>query len=96
MGPIPWMLMGELFTVELLGAASSIAVLANWFFAFVVTLSYQPLVDYLNIANVFWLFAALMVAATCFTFLVVPETKGKSVQTIQQELEGRRKSVGSF
>ncbi|RXG61007.1 Facilitated trehalose transporter Tret1 [Armadillidium vulgare] len=37
-GPIPWLMMGELFSPDVKELAASIALLANWIFAFVTTL----------------------------------------------------------
>ncbi|RXG62311.1 Solute carrier family 2, facilitated glucose transporter member 12, partial [Armadillidium vulgare] len=42
-GPIPWLMMGELFSPDVKELAASIALLANWIFAFITTLIYQPL-----------------------------------------------------
>lgn len=92
MGPIPWMLMGELFTVELKGNASSLAVMLNWFLVFLVTKTFPSMKVVFNGSGTFWIFAVIMAIATVFTFIVVPETKGKSIQEIQGELLGRRRN----
>ncbi|KAB7497329.1 hypothetical protein Anas_10010, partial [Armadillidium nasatum] len=42
-GPIPWLMMGELFSPDVKELAASIALFANWIFAFITTLIYQPL-----------------------------------------------------
>lgn len=90
MGPIPWMLTGEMFTVELKGNASSLAVLLNWFLVFLVTKTFPTMKVVLNTSGAFWAFAVVMGLATVFTFFVVPETKGKTAQEVQAELLGRK------
>lgn len=92
MGPIPWMLMGEMFTVELKSNASGLAVMLNWFLVFLVTKTFTSLQSTFNGSGTFWIFAVIMALATVFTFVVVPETKGKSIQEIQEELIGRRRN----
>lgn len=82
--------MGELFTVELKGAATSIAVMVNWLGVFLVSKEFPVLNELLGTAICFWIFAAIMVFATVFIVVVVPETKGKSIQEIQDELAGRK------
>ena len=90
MGSIPWILTGELFTVELKGTATSLAVMVNWFLVFLVTKTFPAMKDALGSAIPFWIFAGIMIGATIFTIFCVPETKGKSVEAIQDELNGAK------
>lgn len=89
-GPIPWMIMGELFTPELKGVASGIAVLTNWFLTFVVTKSFDSMVAAFGISGTFFTFMAFVFAGLVFVQVVLPETRGKSLQEIQDELNGRK------
>ena len=43
MGPIPWLIMSEVFPARVRAAASSAAALANWTCSFIVTLSYASM-----------------------------------------------------
>jgi len=88
MGPIPWMLMGELFPAETKAVASGIAVMLNWFLVFLVTKTFPAMNEGLGADVTFWIFAAIMAAGTAFTYFFIPETKGKSSQEIQEELQG--------
>ena len=88
LGPIPWMLMGELFPVETKAVASSLAVMLNWFLVFLVTKTFPSMKEGLGAATTFWIFAAIMAIATVFEMFAVPETKGKTLQEIQHELSG--------
>ncbi|XP_067006760.2 facilitated trehalose transporter Tret1 isoform X2 [Anabrus simplex] len=98
-GPIPWMMMGELFPASVKGAASGLAVTLNWVLVFTVTKSFQNLLTALGLHFTYWLFAIICAIAAVFVFFVVPETKGKSLQEIQDELNGpfisRRKPANS-
>lgn len=89
-GPIPWMMMGELFAPDVKGIASSIAVMFNWTLVFIVTKCFGIMNDGLGGDVTFWIFAACMVVATLFVAIVVPETKGKSTAEIQSILNGGR------
>ncbi|XP_029167631.1 facilitated trehalose transporter Tret1-like [Nylanderia fulva] len=88
MGPIPWMLMGELFPAETKAVASGIAVMLNWFLVFLVTKTFPMMNDELGADATFWIFAGIMVVGTVFIYFFIPETKGKSSQEIQEELQG--------
>lgn len=87
-GPIPWMMVGELFAPEVKGSATGIAVALNWISAFIVTLCFVFLVKNLGSAATFWIFSVICFVGTLFTFVLVPETKGKTLNQIQRELGG--------
>ncbi|XP_020799951.1 facilitated trehalose transporter Tret1-2 homolog isoform X1 [Drosophila serrata] len=89
-GPVPWLMMGELFATDIKGFAGSLAGTSNWLLAFVVTKTFDDLNEGLGIGGTFWLFAGLTVLGVFFVFFAVPETKGKSLNEIQQELAGNR------
>jgi SP family facilitated glucose transporter-like MFS transporter 8 len=85
-GPLPWMMMGELFAPNVKGVASSIAVCTNWTLVFLVTFSFGKLIDGLGEHSTFWSFAVICGVATVFIYYLVPETKGKSLTEIQRIL----------
>ena len=87
-GPIPWMMVGELFAPHIKGFASSLSCVLNWILAFIVTKFYSDLVSAFSIQATFWIFAVLSAIGTVFVFFIVPETKGKTVDEIQRELGG--------
>jgi sugar porter (SP) family MFS transporter len=87
-GPIPWLLLGELFASEIKGTASSISALINWLMAFLVTKFYSSLVEAINGSSTFWIFTGCLVISVIFVFFVMPETRGKTLEEIQIELGG--------
>lgn len=82
-GPVPWMLMGELFSPEIKGVASGLGVLSNWIFASLVTFCFPQMTSSIGYHITFYIFAGIMASATVFVYLVVPETRGKSLAEIQ-------------
>jgi SP family facilitated glucose transporter-like MFS transporter 8 len=92
-GPIPWIMLGELFPSNVKGIASAVTAASSWILAFAVTKTFQNLLDGLGSPITFWLFAMMCIAGTVFTAVLVPETKGKDLQEIQLELSGRKNSV---
>lgn len=89
-GPIPWMMVGELFAPEVKGSATGLAVGLNWISVFIVTLCFGFLSTTFGSAVTFWIFAAICSVGTVFTYALVPETKGKTVAQIQKELRGNK------
>lgn len=89
-GPVPWLMMGELFSTDVKGIAGSIAGTTNWLLAFLITKTFKNITDGMGTDGAFWLFAGLTVVGVVFVFFAVPETKGKSLNEIQQHLAGNR------
>jgi len=83
-GPIPWLMMSELFAPEVKSVASSISTTFNWTLAFLVTKFFSNMVDALTEAGAFWVFGGITILTFFFCLLFVPETKGKSLDDIQQ------------
>lgn len=88
-GPLPWAVMGEMFPANIKSIASSMVASTCWILGFLVTYFY-PSLDALGAYYAFWLFACFCVAAFFFTLFVVMETKGLSLQEIQDRLNGKR------
>lgn len=88
-GPIPWMMMGELFSAECKGVASGLAVMVNWILVFIITKIFPTMIANIGSDFTFWVFALFMLLAVFFVYFVVPETKGKTNAQIQAELAGK-------
>jgi SP family galactose:H+ symporter-like MFS transporter len=84
MGPIVWTLISEIYPNRVRGRAISVATAANWLAAFVVAQFFLSLVDAIGESTTFFLFAALCVVSFVFVWYLVPETKGRSLEEIQE------------
>ncbi|XP_044270984.1 facilitated trehalose transporter Tret1-like [Tribolium madens] len=87
LGPIPWMISSEIFTPEIKSIASSGAGTFNWFLAFLVTKFYLQVNECVGQDSTFYAFSILSLLGGVFVYFVVPETKGKTVEQVQAELE---------
>uniref|UniRef100_A0A915BHL9 Major facilitator superfamily (MFS) profile domain-containing protein n=2 Tax=Parascaris univalens TaxID=6257 RepID=A0A915BHL9_PARUN len=90
-GSIPWFFVSELFDSGARGAANSIAANVNWTSNFIVGTSWEFLNQTLN-QYAFLLFAGFLAFFIFFTWVYVPETKGRSVEDINAEMK-RGKSI---
>lgn len=91
-GPIPWMMIGEIFAPEVKGIAGSAAGSFNWILAFVITKTFTNMRDAMGTSGAFWLFSAFSIVGTVFVFFVIPETKGKTLSEIQKLLAGEKEN----
>ncbi|XP_043968083.1 solute carrier family 2, facilitated glucose transporter member 8 [Gambusia affinis] len=87
-GPIPWLIMSEVIPIRVRGFAGAAVVLSNWGMAFVVTKTFQDMMNLLTSAGTFWLFACMCGLNIIFTVIFVPETKGKSLEQIETLFRG--------
>ncbi|XP_058738057.1 sugar transporter ERD6-like 7 [Vicia villosa] len=82
MGAIPWVVMSEIFPVNIKGQAGSIATLVNWFGAWLCSYTFNFLMSWSSYGT-FILYAAINALAILFIVVAVPETKGKSLEQLQ-------------
>jgi sugar porter (SP) family MFS transporter len=89
LGPVFWLIIAEIYPLTIRGAAMSVATIANWGANFVVTISFLTLLNSIGGMGVFFLFGCLTLIALAYFAKKVPETKGRSLQQLEQELTGR-------
>lgn len=87
LGPLPWVMMSEIFPLHLRGPGMGAASLTNWTFNVLVVLTFPLLLDRLGLAGVFAIYAAVCVAGLFFTARWVPETSGLTLEEIEAHLK---------
>ncbi|KAH8257983.1 hypothetical protein KR038_003611 [Drosophila bunnanda] len=87
-GPVPWLVMAELFSEDVKSVAGSIAGTSNWLSAFMVTLLFPILKEAIHPGPTFWIFTVIAVLSFLYSLFFVPETKGKTIIEIQHMLSG--------
>ena len=88
LGPIFWLLISEIYPLKIRGLAGGTAAAANWAANLLVSLTFLTLVEALGPARTFWLYALFAIAAWIFSYYLVPETKGRTLEEIEQSLHG--------
>jgi len=84
MGPVVWVVIAEIFPTRIRGRAMSVATVCLWLSCFAVTQLFPIMLERLE-GKVFFLYAVICAAAFVFVALVVPETKGKSLEEIERQ-----------
>jgi MFS transporter, SP family, galactose:H+ symporter len=90
LGPVFWLLISEIFPLNVRGQAASVATMANWLSNFVVSLTFLSLLNALGSVWTFLLYAVLCVVGIWFCVRFVPETKGVPLEWIERDLRARR------
>jgi MFS family permease len=86
LGPVCFIIISELYPLSIRGRAMSLAVFANWFFNYLLSLFFPSLVDMIGVKGVFELFVIFIIVALVFVKRLIPETKGKSLAQIEADL----------
>jgi len=90
LGPVPHIMMSEVFPLALRGRGMGLASVANWGCNFLVVFLFPAVLATIGIAGVMSLFAAVCVFGLYFTLRYVPETRGVALEEIERRLdEGR-------
>jgi SP family arabinose:H+ symporter-like MFS transporter len=84
MGPVPWIIISEIFPTKIRGQAMSVATLVIWASCYLVSQTFPMLVDAIGNAKTFWIYALCSLAGLVFIVARVPETKGKTLEEIEQ------------
>jgi sugar porter (SP) family MFS transporter len=89
LGPIFWLLIAEIYPLRVRGIAEGTAAGMNWAFNFLVSLTFLTLVELLGPSLTFWVYALLGMASWLFSYYLVPETKGRTLEEIEHSFRHR-------
>ncbi|EOE6793943.1 sugar porter family MFS transporter [Staphylococcus pseudintermedius] len=88
-GPVLWVMLPELFPMRARGAATGIAALVLSIGSLLVAQFFPVLTDVLQVQQVFLIFAVIGIIAMIFVIKFLPETRGRSLEQIEQDLRAR-------
>ncbi|KAH9683156.1 Sugar transporter ERD6-like 16 [Citrus sinensis] len=84
-GAVPWVIMSEIFPINIKGVAGSLVVLVNWSGAWAVSYTFNFLMSWSS-SGTFFIYSAFSVITVLFVAKFVPETKGKTLEQIQASI----------
>jgi sugar porter (SP) family MFS transporter len=86
LGPVFWLMISEIFPLQMRGPAMAVCTMFNWGFNFLISYTFLSLTGWITKSGTFWLYAFFGVCALAFFSTIVPETKDRSLEEIQDDL----------
>jgi len=84
LGPLTFVVIAEIFPTNIRGRAMSVAIFFLWLSVYIVSQTFPMLLDGIGSAYTFAIFMVTSVLAFIFILIKVPETKGKTLEQIQE------------
>ncbi|XP_052191715.1 sugar transporter ERD6-like 5 [Diospyros lotus] len=85
MSGIPFVIMSEIFPMNIKGSAGSLVIFVNWTSNWIVSYSFNFLFDWSR-AGLFFIFASICGSIVFFSLKMVPETKKRTLEEIQASI----------
>ena len=86
LGPVTWTLLAEIFPNRIRGIAMATCTFALWVGCCTLTFSFPSMNAALGSSGTFWIYSAICCCAFVFLWNRCPETKGKSLEELENEL----------
>ena len=86
LGPVTWTLLAEIFPNRIRGVAMAVCTFALWVGCCTLTFSFPSMNASLGSYGTFWIYSAICMCAFVFLYRRCPETKGKSLEELENEL----------
>ena len=91
LGPLAWLLLAEIFPLRLRGMGMGIAVFCLWITNFLVGLAFPIMLANWGLSGSFIAFALCSILGTIFIYNFAPETRGKSLEEIEEGFRNYKK-----
>jgi MFS transporter, SP family, arabinose:H+ symporter len=86
LAPVTWVVLSEIFPNRMRGTAMAIATFSLWAACFILTYTFPLLNQLLRASGTFWVYGGICLLGFLFILKKLPETKGKSLEEIEQDL----------
>ncbi|HXU21237.1 MAG TPA: sugar porter family MFS transporter [Verrucomicrobiae bacterium] len=84
LGPIFWLLIAEIYPLPVRSSAEGLSATFNWGANLLVSLTFLTLLQLMGASRTFWLYGIFAIGAWFFSYYLVPETKGRTLEEIEE------------
>lgn len=91
LGPVTWVYSAEIFPLKLRAQGASIGVAVNRLINAIVSISFLSINKAITIGGTFFMFAGMSALAWAFFFYFLPETKGRSLEEMEDLFSKKKK-----
>lgn len=88
LGPVTWVLISEIFPNKIRGTATSVAVISLWLSYALLVFTFPILANKLGAYTPFYIYAAVCIVGFLFVSIRVKETKGKTLEDLENIFSG--------
>ncbi len=89
LGVMLWLVVSEIFPLEVRATAMGVAVFSCWFWNFVVSSTFLTLLNLFGPSQTFLLYAVICVFSFIFCYYKTPETRGVTLEEIEENIRKR-------
>ncbi|XP_059469544.1 facilitated trehalose transporter Tret1-2 homolog isoform X2 [Neocloeon triangulifer] len=92
---VPWVMIGEVYPSRVRGLLGGLTTCAAHMFVFTVVKTFPFLQQTAGVHGAFWIYGVISTVGTLFFYFFLPETKGRSLEEIEDYFAGRRSTLDS-
>ena len=88
-GPVTWVILSEIFPPSMKGRAMAMVTSLNWALNFLISATFIQVSSAFTLGGLYVIYSVLCVISIVFVLMVVPETKGQSLEDITRQLKNK-------
>ncbi|QGK71063.1 sugar porter family MFS transporter [Allosaccharopolyspora coralli] len=83
-----WLINSEIFPTAVRGKAAGIGTMTHWVLDFFISISVLSIINAFTATGLFWIYGVFGVIGLVFLYRNLPETRGRTLEDIEQSLRG--------
>ncbi|CAL1541422.1 unnamed protein product [Lymnaea stagnalis] len=84
LGPMPWTINSEIYPLWARSTCNSLSACTAWVCNLIISFTFLTMTEHISIHGTFWLFAAFTVVGVVFMVVLLPETRNKTLEEVEQ------------
>ncbi|PAY14398.1 sugar porter family MFS transporter [Bacillus sp. 7705b] len=94
-GPVTWLVIAEIFPQRVRGLGSGISVFFLWILNFIIGFAFPIMLSSAGLSFTFFIFVALGILAIGFVYKFMPETKGRTLEELEEHFRSMDRNYDS-